>query len=246
VGSDLTILGPLLNPWNGVVAVATLLVIEVLKTSFPALFAGAGNRWLRPMCVVGCALGYQIPGPWATEDMDFWLRLFVGGLVGAASTIGYATARALVKKITTRTQKSVLNAIKKWTAVLGALAAAVSGVYGAWFRPESGAKQSYELMSQAIEELSADVDKLHKSDTVMDKTMAVELARMGQRLNDMQKLLELKLAYEPRAVEAPPPKVVANEPTAVVGETQNEPATKPEIKRKGLQIQMPTAKEVGF
>jgi hypothetical protein len=244
----LDIFAPLINPWNGIVAIATLLVIEVVKSAFPAQFVNgnAGNRLLRPLCVVGCAVGYQIDGPWITGDMDPWLRLFVGGLVGAATTIGYAGARTLVKKITTRTEKSVLDAIKKWTAVLGALAAAVSGVYGAWFRPESGAKQSYELMSQAIEELSADVDKLHKSDTTMDKTMAVELARMGQRLDDMQALLEAKLAYEPAELPPPPPPEPVIGTTEVMVSNDAKPAPKPEIRRQGLQIQMPSAEEVGF
>lgn len=248
---NLTIIAPLINPWNGVVAIATLLVIEVIKSAFPDQFINGhgGNRWLRPMCLIGCAVGYQIDGPWITGDMDVWLRIFVGGLVGAATTVGYAGVRALVKKVTAQTQENVLKAIKKWAAVLGALAAAVSGVYGAWFRPESKAKQSYELMAEAIEALSSDVARLSASDTDMDKNMAVELARLNQRLDDMQELLKTKLEYKPAPVKAP---VVVTEPMAVVGETEVmvetdvKPAPKPEIKRKGLRIQMPSAQEVGF
>lgn len=251
--TDLAIFAPLLNPWNGIVAIATLLVIEVVKSAFPQHFVngGAGNRLLRPLCVLGCGIGYQIDGPWITGDMDPWLRLFVGGLIGAATTIGYAAARVAVKKVTAQTRDEVLKAIKKWAAVLGALAAAVSGVYGAWFRPETGAKQSYELLSQAVETLSSDVARLSASDATMDKNMAVELARMGQRLDDMQAILEAKLAYEPPE-PAPPPPVVVSEPvgatetTVVVEDDDGWKRPKPEIKRKGLQIQMPTAKEVGF
>jgi hypothetical protein len=252
---------PLINPWNGIVAIATLLVIEVIKSAFPHHFVNGhgGNRWLRPLCLLGCGIGYQIDGPWITGDMDPWLRLFVGGLVGAATTVGYAGVRVIVKKATAQTKDEVLKSIKKWAAVIGALAALVSGVYGAWFKPEAKAKDSYELVAKAVELVSADlarvnerINTLSRADTTLDKNMAVELARMGQRLDDMQGLLELKFAYKPAEIEVrEPPAVVVSEPMHVVGETEvtvasDEPKAKAEIKRKGLTIQMPSAQEVGF
>ena len=266
MNQGLEIFAPLINPWNGVVAIATLLVIEVVKSAFPHHFVNGhgGNRWLRPLCVLGCGIGYQIDGPWITGDMDPWLRLFVGGLVGAATTIGYAFVRVIVKKATAQTKDNVLQSIKKWAAVIGALTAAVSGVYGAWFRPESKAKDSYELVAKAVELMSRDLDavnermgQLSRADTQMDKNMAVELARMGQRLDDVQGLLEARFAYKPPVIEddLKPMAVIVSEPMHVAGETEvmvttmaekAPPAPKPEIKRRGMQIQMPSTEEMGF
>jgi hypothetical protein len=255
--TDLTMFAPLLNPWNGVVAVSTLMVIEVLKYTAPGFFGndGGGNRWLRLMCVIGCALGYQAPGPW---DAGGWvMNLFIGGLVGMAATIGYAAAASVVRFCRTaepEPEQAIKwsEAAKKWVAVIGALIAALSGVYAAWLKPETRARESYEITSQAVEALSQDVTKLvaavnelkdlPEAHNALDKYVAVELAKVTQRLDDMQRV-ETTAVSEPEFVA---PVAVRPEVLNIVVEDDfKDIKARPSPKRgANMQVQMPAAKVV--
>ena len=237
---DLQLLTPLLNPWNGVVAISTILAIEVLKYTAPVFFGndGRGNRLLRLMSVGGCALGYQIPGPWTAGDWT--MNLFVGGLVGMVSTLGYALVADAVKFFRTkdpRPEQAIKwsEAAKKWATVIGALAAALSGVYAAWFKPEVRAREGYEITAAAVEVLSRDVSNISESlnDMIqahnhLDKNLSVELAKVVQRLDDFEDMAKRRYAYEAK-------------PTVVI-ERRSAPMDHPPPVDEN--IQMPTAFEV--
>jgi hypothetical protein len=81
----------LINPWNAAVVLVVVLAIELLKRSFKEFFSNGnlGNKMLRFMCVGGCIVGYFVPGPWIDSAATFVPRLFMGGLLGLATTMGF-------------------------------------------------------------------------------------------------------------------------------------------------------------
>jgi len=174
------------------------------------------------------------------------VKVVVGGLIGGVTTIGYALVADFVKFLRRRdpsaeTADRWSESAKKWVTVLGALAAAVSGFYGAWFRPETGAKKSYVVTAEAIETLSRDVEALQTALTRIDKSLSIDLAVMAQRVEDMERVMERRLSYRPARKE-----VVVPEPEVLMDVTTVEATADkgPRIKKNGAQIQMPAAREV--
>lgn len=185
----------LLNPWNGVVAVGVILGVEVLKYTAPTFFAGRGNRLLRIICVAGCVVGYQVPGPWIDAEALFQVKLVIGGIVGGMATMAWAIVADALKFFRRHDPEPKigwLEAAKKWATIIGAILAAISGFYGAWFKPETGAKNAYQVTSKAIDDLRAQV-------TEQDKACAINAAVSTQRLDAIEKELTRRLAYRPKA-----------------------------------------------
>jgi len=230
----------LLNPWNAVVAVSMLVAIEVLKYTSPVFFAGRGNRLLRIMCVAGCVAGYQIPGPWDSGDLV--MNLFVGGFVGGVTTVGYALfadAFGFLKTKSPEEAGSWLDVAKKLGTTIIGLIIAASGIYGAWLRPETKARDGYELTSKAVELLSQDLNELAKVGDEARTQTRVDLAVLTQRLDDVCERLDRRAGRKATG------HVTMAEPTVVMPEEQTQIRVQEHlIERRGKTMTMPAAREV--
>jgi hypothetical protein len=196
---------------------------------------------------------------------------FIGGVINVFK-------RLVVRKNADKEAKAAgawIETTKKLGTVLGLIAAGISGFYGAWFKPEDKAQAAYEVTSEGIEALSRDVHRLTIMTTQansamigMDKMVAVELAKLTQRLDYMESELEDRLSYEPAeivdtveaaAMSAPSPTMThypEPAPSDVMygGDVAVEmmiedmqggmAAQRPQIKRNGIEMEMPAAEEL--
>ena len=128
----------------------------------------------------------------------------------------------------------------KLIALVVALAGAGSGIYAAWFKPETKAREAYTITSGAVESLAKDLEKVNaaltknvEAQNALDKTMAVELAKVNQRLDD------LVAGRRTRSTV-----VIDTVPAVVVPKIEPDRPQDSPVKREGLQMQMPAAADV--
>lgn len=131
----------------------------------------------------------------------------------------------------------------KLIALVVALAGAASGIYAAWFKPETKAREAYTITSGAVESLAKDLEKVNKAleksieaHNALDKAVSVDLAKINQRLDDFEKFTK----HRPQAT------VVVEEKTApaVVHKIEPDRPKDSPVKREGLQMQMPAPADV--
>jgi len=87
----------------------------------------------------------------------------------------------------------------KLVAIIAALTGAGTGVYAAWFRPETKAREAYVVTSVAVEEMKTTIGKIAEGHDTLDRHVAIELAKINQRLDDFEKMARRRYAYEPSA-----------------------------------------------
>ena len=128
----------------------------------------------------------------------------------------------------------------KLVALIIALAGAGSGIYAAWFKPETKAREAYTLTSDAVESLAKDVAKIDEAlrksveaHNALDKAVSVDLAKVNQRLDDMVAGRRARGTV-----------VVDTAPAVVVPKIEPDRPRDSAIKREGMQMQMPAAAEV--
>lgn len=139
------------------------------------------------------------------------------------------------------TASAWFETVLKLLALIAALAGAGSGIYAAWFKPETKAREAYTITSGAVESLAKDLEKVNAALTksveahnALDKSVAVELAKIGQRLEAIEK------ATGRRATVVVEEKMV---PVIVNKIEPDRPKDSP-VKREGLQMQMPAPADV--
>jgi hypothetical protein len=232
------------------------------------------------MCVAGCIVGYFVPGPWIDVEASFVARLFLGGFLGLLTTFGYEIIaggiglfkRLIKRKDAEKEAKAAgawLDTAKKLGAILGVMAAAISGFYGAWFKPENGAQAAYQVTSEGIEALSKDVQRLtvltaenSAARIALDKEVAISVAKLTQRLDDIEKVMERRMSYKPPVIVdeiavsktsshyyAPPSNFFAlpenfDGATEMMVEDATTQQRLPKIRRNGAEIEMPAAAEL--
>lgn len=187
------------SPWNVVLAACVWSTIQTLKSMIPAL--RDGGRWhytLRMQCVVACVIAYQVPGPWVPVDTTTTVKVIVGLVLGTVTTVAHGLVsdirRALMRSRDPNKDFNVaLENVKKFGGIVAAAIAGVSGIYGAWFRPETKARSSYEVLSEAVETVSHDVDGVDKrvsqladAHNALDRQSSIEIALLKKHIEALE------------------------------------------------------------
>lgn len=201
----------ILNPWNLILAICVWSTIQTLKSMVPVF--RDGGRWhhtLRLQSVVACVIAYQIPGPWVSADLPPATKIILGVIVGTATTVLHGLVSDIKRALTRSSDPNkdfaaALDNAKKFGTVVAAAVAGVSGLYGAWLKPETKAKSSYEVLSAAVETVSHDVDGVDKrvaalveAHNVLDRQSAVEIALLKKQIAALEAELKREhVSYHP-------------------------------------------------
>lgn len=186
----------ILNPWNLVLAICVWSTIQTLKSMVPVFRDGGRlHNTLRLQSVAACVLAYLVPGPWVDASLPLTTRIVLGVVVGTATTVIHGLVSDVIRAMTrssdpNRDFGAMLDNVKKFGAVVAAAVAGVSGIYGAWLRPETKARSSYEVLSAAVEMVSADVDDIDRR----ERDSAVEIALLKRQVESLESELRRRNA----------------------------------------------------
>lgn len=258
----------ILNPWNAVLGFCVWAGIQVLK-SVSAVFRDGGglHHTLRLACVAACTACYFIPGPWVDAGLDPGLKVILGLMTGTATTIAHGLVadgrkfsarflrRAKTAEAAVRDIEAMIAGGKRLAAGAAAAGVAFSGVYGAWFRPESEARAAYEVTGAGIELLSADVDdlddwlgELTAAHNDLDRNTAIELVLLGKRLEQLEaELRDHHRGYQPSApVAVADSELSMTAQVAIPDDLDGELVADggPVIRRAADRLDLPAAKEL--
>lgn len=189
------------SPWNLVLAVCVWSTIQTLKSLVPVF--RNGGRWhqtLRLQSVLACVLAYQIPGPWVDPALPLATRVVLGVIVGTVTTVVHGLVSDAHRSLTRSRNpnadfSAALDNVKKFGAVIAACLAGASGIYGAWLKPETKARDSYELLSEAVQTVDKRVAVLVEAHNALDKHSAVEIELLRARVTALESELVRRGGY---------------------------------------------------
>lgn len=251
----------ILSPWNLVLALCVWSTIQTLKSLVPVFRdGGRWHRTLRLQSVAACVLAYQVPGPWVDTALPTVTKIVLGVIIGTATTVLHGLVSDVRRALTrsrdpNRDFGAALDNVKKFGTVVAAAVAGVSGVYGAWLRPETKARSSYELLSSAVETVSHDVDGMDKrisslveAHNVLDRQSAVEIALLKKQVASLEAELRKQhsgyQAQERVSVDSRDLSLSGQITEAVTSNVEVDVGRRPQIIKNGKRLELPKSEEM--